>query len=64
MNAVLVDEAAGDRPVSMRVALNSSGEATKALTQAANLVIEFGKDDRIEFSAAPLEKPAKKYTNR
>lgn len=60
MNAVLVDEAAGDRPVSMRVALNSSGEATKALTQAANLVIGFGKDDRIEFSAAPLEKPVKK----
>lgn len=53
MNAALVDESAGDRPVNMRIALNSSGEATKALTQAANLVINFGKDDRIEFSGAP-----------
>lgn len=60
MNAALVDEAAGDRPVSMRIALNSSGEATKALTQAADLVIGFGKDDRIEFRAAPLKAPVKK----
>lgn len=60
MNAALVDETAGDRPVSMRIALNSSGEATKALTQAANLVINFGKDDRIEFSGAPAATAKKK----
>lgn len=60
MNAALVDETAGDRPVSMRIALNSSGEATKALTQAADLVIGFGKDDRIEFSGAPAKAPTKK----
>jgi transmembrane sensor len=59
LNAVLVDESAGDRPVSMRLALNSSGEATQALTKAANLTLSFGKDDRLEFSAAP-EAAAKK----
>jgi len=53
MSAKLVDDAAGDRPVSMRIALSSSGEATKALTEAANLTISFSKDDRIEFSGAP-----------
>jgi len=47
--------------VSMRVALASSGDATKALTQAANLTIQFGKDDRIEFNdGAKGAAPAKK----
>jgi ferric-dicitrate binding protein FerR (iron transport regulator) len=59
MNAALVDNTVGDRPVSMRVALNSSGDATKALTAAADLAITFGKDDRIEFTAAPV-KPSRK----
>ena len=59
LNAALVDESAGDRPVSMRIALNSSGEAAEALTKAANLSLSFGKDDRLEFSGAP-EAPAKK----
>ena len=56
LDAVLADSTIGDRPVSMRVALASSGDATKALTQAANLGITFGKNDRIEFrdvSAVP-----------
>lgn len=53
MNAVLADPSVKDRPVSMRIALNSSGEATKALTEAAKLTIDFGKNDRIEFKAAP-----------
>ncbi|HEY0930098.1 MAG TPA: FecR domain-containing protein [Gemmatimonas sp.] len=52
LNAQLADPTIGDRPVSMRVALASSGDATKALTQAANLAITFGKDDRIEFRDA------------
>lgn len=61
INAALVDQSIGDRPVSMRIALSSSGDATKALTEAANLAISFGKDDRIEFSAAPEPKaPATK----
>jgi transmembrane sensor len=60
MNAKLVDESAAERPVSMRIALNSSGEATKALTEAANLAITFGKDDRIEFTAAPPAPVTKK----
>lgn len=60
LNAVLTDSSAGDRPVSMRIALNSSGEATEALTKAANLTLSFGKDDRIEFSAAPAAPPKKK----
>ena len=59
INAALIDDSIGDRPVSMRIALASSGDATKALTEAANLTISFGKDDRIEFSGA-LEAPAKK----
>jgi ferric-dicitrate binding protein FerR (iron transport regulator) len=58
MNAVLVDTAAAARPVSMRLALNSSGEAARVLTQTANLTLSFGKDDRLEFSGAPV--PAKK----
>lgn len=60
MNATLVDQSVGDRPVSMRIALNSSGEATKALTEAANLTITFGKDDRIEFSGAAAPTAGKK----
>lgn len=59
VKAVIADPSVNDRPVSMRIALNSSGEATKALTNAANLAITFGKDDRIEFTAAP-EATAKK----
>lgn len=58
MDAALADSSLGDRPVSMRVALASSGDATKALTQAANLAIQFGKNDRIEFVDAPAQ-PAK-----
>ncbi len=53
MNAVLVDTSAAARPVSMRLALNSSGEAARVLTQTANLTLAFGKDDRLEFSGAP-----------
>jgi ferric-dicitrate binding protein FerR (iron transport regulator) len=53
INAALADPALGDRPVSMRVALASSGDATKALTESANVAIQFGKDDRIEFVDAP-----------
>jgi ferric-dicitrate binding protein FerR (iron transport regulator) len=60
MNAVLVDPSVKDRPVSMRIALNSSGEATKALTEAADLVIDFGKNDRIEFKAAPEQATKKR----
>jgi len=55
LNAALVDESIGDRPVTMRVALSSSGDATKVLTQAANLTIQFGKDDRIEFTGGGKE---------
>lgn len=53
MNAVLIDPSAAARPVSMRLALNSSGEAARVLTQTANLTLSFGKDDRLEFSGAP-----------
>lgn len=60
INAALIDASIESRPVSMRLALNSSGEATRALTEAAQLTMSFGKDDRLEFSAAPLglTKPA------
>ncbi|WP_337171700.1 FecR domain-containing protein [Gemmatimonas aurantiaca] len=59
LDAVLADSTIGDRPVSMRVALASSGDATKALTQAANLGITFGKNDRLEFrDASAVPAPA------
>jgi transmembrane sensor len=61
LNAAIVDPTVEDRPVSMRIALSSSGDATKALTTAANLAIQFGKDDRIEFNdAGKAAGPAKK----
>jgi len=53
MNAVLIDSTAGERPVSLRLALTSSGAAAQALTEAAHLEITFGKGDRIEFRGAP-----------
>jgi transmembrane sensor len=53
MNAALVDSTVGDRPVSMRIAKTSAGDAATALTAAADLVITFGKNDRIEFKGAP-----------
>ncbi|WP_396216712.1 FecR domain-containing protein [Gemmatimonas sp.] len=56
MNAVLIDPSAAARPVSMRLALDSSGEAARVLTQTANLTMSFGKDDRLEFSGAPAAK--------
>jgi|APMI01.1.fsa_nt_gi ferric-dicitrate binding protein FerR (iron transport regulator) len=61
LNAAIADPTVNDRPVSMRIALSSSGDATKALTTAANLAIQFGKDDRIEFNdASKASAPAKK----
>jgi transmembrane sensor len=56
MNAVLGDPAIGDRPVSLRLALSSSGDAIKSLTSTANLTIAFGNKDRLEFSGAPEPK--------
>jgi ferric-dicitrate binding protein FerR (iron transport regulator) len=53
MNAIIADSSLLDRPVTMRIPLTSSGEATDALTRAAGLAIQFGKNDRIEFVAAP-----------
>ncbi len=53
MNATIADSSLLDRPVTMRIPLTSSGEATDALTRAAGLAIQFGKNDRIEFVAAP-----------
>lgn len=53
LDAVLADSSIAARPVTMRLALSSSGEASQALTRAADLTITFGKNDRIEFRAAP-----------
>jgi transmembrane sensor len=55
MNAIIADSSLLDRPVTMRIPLTSSGEATDALTRAAGLAIQFGKNDRIEFVAVPPE---------
>lgn len=63
VDAVLADSSIGDRPVSMRVDLSSSGDAIKALTSAAGLAITFGKNDRIEFkdsTAVPAARGKKK----
>lgn len=57
INAVLADSSIGDRYVSMRVALSSSGDATNALMKAAGLSLAFGREDRLEFSAAPEAAP-------
>ena len=58
----LGDPALGTRPVTMRVGLESSGEAIKALEAAAHLVVGFDKKNGMVFADAPPTPvaPAKK----
>lgn len=60
MNAVIADSGLLDKEVTMRIPLTSSGEAAKALTEAAGLAIQFGKNDRLEFVPAPEAAPLPK----
>lgn len=58
LKASLSDAALGERTVSFRIALGSSGEALSTLTNAANLAIGFDKDDKVVLSDKPVA-PAK-----
>jgi ferric-dicitrate binding protein FerR (iron transport regulator) len=62
MSPKLADPSLGDRTVSLRLALKSSGDAIKALADSARLQIGFDKDEKVVLSDAPPapEKPAKK----
>ena len=62
LKATLADSSLGTRPVTMRLGLQSSGDAIAAFAKAANLSIGFDKDDKVVLSAAPdvPVKPAKK----
>lgn len=54
LKAALADPALGSRPVTLRVGLESSGDALKAFAAAASLSIGFDKDDKVVLSdAAP-----------
>jgi ferric-dicitrate binding protein FerR (iron transport regulator) len=50
----------GNRRVSLKIALQSSGDAIKALADSANLHIGFDKDEKVVLSAKPAGPPAKK----
>lgn len=61
LKARLGDPSLGTRAVSLRVSLSSSGDALKALADAASLSIGFDKDEKVVLgdNTAPA-KPAKK----
>jgi ferric-dicitrate binding protein FerR (iron transport regulator) len=52
LKASLADAALGERKVSMVVGMQSSGDALKILSQAANLSIGFDKDEKVVLSDA------------
>jgi len=58
LGASLADSSLGSRPVSLRLGLESSGDALAALTKAASLSIGFDKDDKVVLSDAPPAPPA------
>ena len=63
LKASLADPSLGARPVTMRIGLQSSGDALKSMATAANLAIGFDKDDKVVLSdagAAPATAPPKK----
>jgi transmembrane sensor len=49
----LADPSLGDRRVSLRLALQSSGDALKAMADSARLQIGFDKDDKVVLRDAP-----------
>lgn len=56
VSATFADSTLGARPVTMRVGMESSGDATAAFAKAAGLKIGFDKQDKVVFSAAPAAK--------
>jgi transmembrane sensor len=63
LKAKIADPALGARRVSMRVGLQSSGEALKVLAAAANLSVGFDTEDHVvltDATAAPATGGAKK----
>lgn len=53
LTASLADSTVGSRKVSLRLGLESSGDAIAAFAKAANLSIGFDKEDKVVLSAAP-----------
>ena len=53
LKAKLADPALGDRLMTLRVPLGSSGEALTAMTEAAHLEIGFDKDDKVVLHDKP-----------
>ncbi len=65
LKASLADAALGERKVSLRIGLQSSGDALKALASAAKLSVGFDKDDRVllsDMTTAPAMAPSKGKT--
>ena len=60
LSATFADSTLGARPVSLRLGLESSGDAAAAFAKAADLVIGFDKQDKVVLSAAPPAPPEKK----
>ncbi len=59
LNASLADAALGERKVSLKIGMQSSGDALKMLATAANLSIGFDKDEKVVLSDMGVP-PAKK----
>ena len=65
LKASLADASLGERKVSLRIGLQSSGDALKALASAAKLSVGFDKDDRVllsDMTTAPAMAPSKGKT--
>ncbi len=60
LRATLADPSLGARPVTLRIGLQSSGDALKSMAAAANLAIGFDKDDKVVLNDAGAAPPAKK----
>lgn len=59
LGATLADSSLGARPVTMRLGLESSGDATAEFAKAAGLSIGFDAQDKVVLSAAPVAPSAK-----
>ena len=59
LGATFADSSLGSRPVTMRLGIESSGDATAAFAKAAGFSIGFNAQDKVVLSAAPVAAPAK-----
>ena len=60
LKASLADATLGERKISLRIGMQSSGDALKMLATAANLAIGFDKDEKVVLSDAGAAPAAKK----